>query len=84
MADIEFSCPGCGMVLSAPEEMAGELVECPECSHQMNVPMAGEAGDEDGAQVCPECGQAMSDGAVLCLGCGFHTKLGKKISTEFQ
>lgn len=83
MADIEFSCPGCELVLSAPEEMAGELVECPECNHQMTVPGGADANEAGGA-VCPECGQVMSDGAVLCLGCGFHTKLGKKISTEFQ
>lgn len=86
MADIEFSCPSCNLVLAAPEEMAGELVECPECNNQMAVPGAAApvAEAEAGAVSCPECGQAMPDGSVLCMGCGFHIKLGKKITTEFQ
>lgn len=86
MADIEFSCPNCNLVLAAPEEMAGELVECPECENQMTVPgAAAEAVDaaSDGP-VCPECGQTMPTDSVLCMGCGFHTGLGKKITTEFQ
>jgi len=86
MADIEFSCPSCNLVLAAPEEMAGELVECPECANQMTVPGGEEAGSGGAADgpACPECGQPMPDGSVLCMGCGFHTKLGKKITTEFQ
>lgn len=87
MADIEFSCPSCNLVLAAPEDMAGETVECPECNNQMAVPggVAAEPPAADaGAVVCPECGQAMPDGSVLCMGCGFHIKLGKKITTEFQ
>ncbi len=87
MADIEFSCPGCGTVLAAPEEMSGQLVECPECENQMAVPGAEQAAAPAAAgdgKVCPECGQAMPADAVLCMGCGFHTELGKKITTEFQ
>jgi hypothetical protein len=86
MADIEFSCPSCNLVLAAPEEMAGELVECPECKNQMAVPgqEAAEAQPAAGGACCPECGQAMPSDSVLCLGCGFHTTLGKKITTELQ
>jgi DNA-directed RNA polymerase subunit RPC12/RpoP len=31
---------------------------------------------------CPECGATMQDGSVLCVNCGFHKGLGKKISTD--
>ena len=86
MADVEFSCPGCNLVLAAPEEMMGELVECPECQNQMTVP--GKASEKTksaaGGNACPECGQSMPPDSVLCMGCGFHIKLGKKITTEFQ
>ena len=105
MADIRFSCPGCGQVLEAPPEMVGELVECPSCQQQFSIP--AEQGDSESPTIksgamtdamadalaaqeeavagesCPECSAAMEAGAVLCLSCGFHKKLGKKISTDF-
>ena len=85
MADIEFSCPKCNLVLAAPEDMAGQLVECPECKNQMAVPGAAvEVPAAADGPACPECGQAMPGDSVLCMGCGFHTVLGKKITTEFQ
>lgn len=34
--------------------------------------------------VCPECGASMQEGSVLCMSCGFHTGLGKKISTDLS
>lgn len=84
-ADIEINCPGCGVVLSAPEEMAGETVECPECKTEFSVPAAesGTGASTDGAR-CPSCGSEVQPDAVLCLECGYHFKLGRKISTEFQ
>ena len=33
---------------------------------------------------CPECGEAMEPGSVLCVKCGFHTGLGEKISTDLS
>ena len=107
MADIKFSCSGCGQVLEAPPEMVGELVECPSCQHQFSIPAEQKedstqpgvltsgamtdamtealAAEEQaaGANSCTDCGAAMEPDAVLCLSCGFHKKLGKKISTDF-
>lgn len=31
---------------------------------------------------CPSCGAAMADGAVLCVQCGYHLKLGRKLETS--
>ncbi len=99
MADIEFNCPACGQVLEAPEEMAGETIECPSCEVEISIPKSvqedalvlpnlpnvqvtsPEAASTENS--CPECGNGLADGAVLCVACGFHLKLGKKISTEF-
>ena len=93
MADISFACPNCSQVLEAPEDMAGQVVECPACQQQITVPApaatapeeAGEAPLEDAAPAstaCPSCGAEMESGAVLCISCGYHTKLGKKIDTS--
>ena len=83
MSDIEFSCPSCGQTLEAPEDMAGEVVECPGCQQQIAVPASSEAGSDAGAQ-CPNCGADVEKDAVLCVSCGYHIKLGKMIDTEFE
>ena len=89
MAEISFTCPDCQQVLEATDDMAGQVVECPACQQQITVPgledpateTAAEEQDE-ASQECPSCGTAMETDAVLCLQCGFHTKLGKKINTS--
>jgi hypothetical protein len=93
MPDIEFVCPGCEQTLEAPAEMAGEVIECPSCQTAMTIPAAEEpmpGEPEEGAEapdgeqpVCPACGNELAAGAVLCVQCGYHTELGKRISTEF-
>ncbi len=100
MSDFEFSCPNCNQVLEAPGEMAGEVVECPGCQQQMTVPQAPEAdapasesqetGAEESAETvaaaikCPNCEKEMPGEAVLCVHCGYHLRLGRKITTEFK
>ena len=82
MSDIEVQCPFCGETLEAPEEMDGETVDCPACSKPIRIEAVAEE-DEDEAG-CPECGEPMADGAVLCLTCGYHTGLGRKVDTDFE
>lgn len=41
------------------------------------APVAGP-----GAGKCKSCGESMEAGTVLCLKCGFHAKLGKKLNTD--
>ena len=87
MADISFACPNCKQVLEAPDDMAGQVVECPACQQQMTIPGAEAAAPQEAEEApasdkCPSCGTAMEADAVLCLQCGFHTKLGKKINTS--
>jgi DNA-directed RNA polymerase subunit RPC12/RpoP len=90
MPDFEFSCPHCSQVLEAPEEMAGEIVECPGCQQQITVSKPATAGAKKPAAVvadapkCSNCGEEMEPDAVLCVHCGYHTKLGKKITTTFE
>ncbi|MBT3191710.1 MAG: zinc-ribbon domain-containing protein [Verrucomicrobia bacterium] len=100
MADIEFNCPECGQVLEAPEEMAGEAIACPACEATITIPgpepeetlvlpnlpnvSIPSVPPEPEKNGCPECQAELADGAVLCVHCGYHLKLGKKISTEFD
>lgn len=85
MPDVSFSCPHCQQVLEAPEEMAGEVVDCPACEQSMTVPTVprttGTSPDEGR---CPACGAEMEPNAVLCVGCGYHKELGRKITTSFE
>lgn len=90
MADIEFSCKGCGQHLEAPPEMAGETVECPQCGTRLEIPsltkttLIAPPPSPAAGQKCPECGADMAADAVLCIHCGFHQKLGKKIDTQLS
>jgi len=90
MPDFEFSCPSCGQVLEAPEDMGGEVVECPGCQQQISVPdprkkaTEDSAADPDVGNQCPNCGADLEKDAVLCVSCGYHLKLGKVIDTELE
>ena len=90
MPEFEFSCPHCSQVLEAPDDMAGEVVECPGCQQQITVPQPQTAETRKPAAVigptpkCPNCEEEMGPDAVLCVHCGYHTKLGKKITTTFE
>lgn len=83
MPDIEFNCPNCEQTLEAPEEMAGQAIECPACNEQIAVPgVAGE--DAEGDAECPNCGEPIEADAVLCVQCGYHIKLGRQIDTDVE
>lgn len=40
---IHVTCPRCGMVLRAPENLAGKEARCPRCKTTVTVPAAGDA-----------------------------------------
>ena len=89
MSDINFNCPMCQQALEAPEEYANQVIECPACQKPITVPgpvSAAPVEAEPAAATtrCPECATEMGEGVVLCVHCGFHTKLGKKIATDFK
>jgi DNA-directed RNA polymerase subunit M/transcription elongation factor TFIIS len=90
MPDFEFSCPHCSQVLEAPEDMVGEVVECPGCQQEITVTKPQTAAPRKPAAIiadtpkCPNCEEEMEPDAVLCVHCGYHTKLGKKITTTFE
>lgn len=86
MPDIRLNCPHCQQSLEAPEDMAGQTVECPSCGKPFDIPAPEQpqAAVRPEVPVCPECSSEMAPDAVLCMKCGYHLKLHKKISTDFQ
>ena len=38
MAEINFECPHCGQDLTAPDEMAGQSIDCPVCNKNFQIP----------------------------------------------
>lgn len=83
MAEIEFTCPNCDQVLEVDKEMAGDTIECPACNVEISVPHPDEESGEEAAE-CPNCAAPMDEGAVLCVECGFHTRLGRQMETDAE
>lgn len=38
MPEIRFTCSGCQQSLEAPEDMGGDIIECPTCQQQITIP----------------------------------------------
>lgn len=45
MSDITFACPKCHQSLDAPEEIVGNLIECPTCKLIIEVPIRSQAAE---------------------------------------
>ena len=82
MADITFACANCRQSLEAPEEMAGEAIDCPACGHSITIPSPAAPPTQAAAPACPSCGAGLETDSVLCTACGYHLKLGRKLSTD--
>ena len=38
MSDMEFNCPHCNQTIEAPEDMLGQLIDCPACGGAIQLP----------------------------------------------
>lgn len=61
MADINFNCEACGQNLDAPEEMAGERIDCPACGRSIVIPKPtreayriSDLQQADGSRISPQ------------------------------
>ena len=43
MDKIQFQCPGCAIVLSAPAEKAGKTRRCPSCGSTLQIPQTPDS-----------------------------------------
>ncbi len=58
MIYLNFDCPSCGQNLEAPENMAGQEIQCPACSHVLVIPHPppGAEATPDNEVATPEPG----------------------------
>jgi uncharacterized Zn finger protein (UPF0148 family) len=87
---MRFSCPHCGKALNVKDEYAGKKAKCPGCRNLIRVPAAAPAPavdypEEDYPEddTCPNCEEPLAEGAVLCVNCGYDTRTGKILKTDF-
>ncbi len=79
-------CPGCGAEIVVPNQK-GPAKSGPNEPHDDDDELdedeedLSEKPDDD---VCPECGAEMEPDSVLCLSCGYHTRLKRKMQTDLD
>jgi ssDNA-binding Zn-finger/Zn-ribbon topoisomerase 1 len=82
MADLEIQCPHCDQGLEASEDLLGQTVECPACGKPIQLP--DSVDDAPSGSQCPSCQETMAPDAVLCVLCGYHRLLGRRIGTDLH
>jgi len=85
MATFIFECPRCKSPLEAEDEWEGMDTICPNCNAPVTCQKPGGAGPDPaspatgGGNACPSCGADLAADAVLCINCGYDTRIGKKL-----
>ncbi len=92
MAGEVIECPSCQSEITIPADktrkdldltdiaIGGEVVE-----EDQPQQASGEAEDSSTTgNICPNCNEPMDPGAVLCVKCGYHQKMGKVIETDLS
>ena len=88
--DVRFSCHNCGQHIDAPEEMAGQRVNCPGCQQPLTVPnrsiipMESKPDAKDISFDCAKCGQHVIIAAELAGQLVDCPKCGTKIVVPYE
>jgi hypothetical protein len=93
---IKVACQ-CGQQFAAKDELAGKRVKCPKCGTLLTIPQPGagpsrtgkplselldDVGMRAGIRRCPGCGAELGEAAVLCVMCGYDSRLGRRLKTR--
>ena len=73
MADIKFICPHCTLSIEAPEEMRGQILNCPNCRKPIQVHESTSTytpGSRPAQEIQPNVKQGALIGAVVCFVIG--------------
>lgn len=83
VAGATVECPGCGADIRVPGKprVKSDDPDDDDPEDEDEEIESADAGDED---ACPECGAEMEPDAVLCLSCGYHTRLGRRVQTDLN
>lgn len=79
-----IECPGCQAEITVPEESEAvhepdELADADDLDDE-----EADSADEEEEGVCSECGAEMEPDTVLCMSCGYHAGLRRKMHTNFE
>jgi DNA-directed RNA polymerase subunit M/transcription elongation factor TFIIS len=88
------SCDHCGVKLKTRDDYVGRNLTCPKCQQRFVAkplsasveprpaqPAVARPADET---CCPKCGATLRTEAVLCVDCGYHLKLRRKIQVSHE
>ena len=94
---IKVACQ-CGQQFVAKDELAGKAGEVSQVRHRADDSAAGcepaaapakqlsdlldDVGLRAGLRRCPGCGAEMGEATVLCVMCGYDTRLGRRLKTH--
>ncbi len=94
---IKVACE-CGQQFAARDELAGKRVKCPKCGAVLTIPqpvadakgahkqhlseLLDDVGLRAGLRRCPGCRAELSEAAVICIMCGYDTRLGRRLKTH--
>lgn len=90
MAGETVECPSCEAELLIPsieaDAVAPDVMAAALATQESNVPepQAVPEQEDTPGKACPECGATLAEDAVLCVGCGYHIGLGRKIDTDLS
>ena len=99
MSNLNFSCPHCQQSLDIPEELLGQVVECPTCNGSIQLPEPEPVAapepeptpepapaPQPETKDCPYCGEAILTHAKKCKHCGeiLDSSLRKERQTTAQ
>lgn len=78
MSEIHFCCPKCNQPIDAPAQLASQLINCPTCREEIEVPIRSVPKkpppplppSNPNLQFCPSCNAEVSRKANTCPQCG--------------
>jgi hypothetical protein len=84
LAGKKAKCPKCGQLIAVPAPAAKSPPTAPASGgpasfHEL-LDEAGMTASKTGVR-CASCGADMARGAVLCVQCGYHAQLGRRVET---